>query len=83
MPINLKMSMILKIQESNFDVAGLSAELGFVLNWNLTPISLPLLVETSLDRQPSNEGSCFRPTGREKAVDESGETNQLARYKTL
>ena len=42
------------------------------LNWNLTPIYLPLLVEASFDRQPSNEGSFFRPAGREKAGDESG-----------
>ncbi|MEQ1537185.1 MAG: hypothetical protein ABL923_15020, partial [Burkholderiaceae bacterium] len=72
MPINLKMSMILKIQESNFDVVRPSAELQIVLNWNLTLISLPRLLEASLDRQPSNEGSFFRPAGREKAGDESG-----------
>jgi hypothetical protein len=33
---------------------------------------LPLLVEASLDCLPSNEGSFFRPVGREKAGDESG-----------
>jgi hypothetical protein len=30
-------------------MAGLSAELGIVLNWNLTPSSFPRLVEASLD----------------------------------
>jgi hypothetical protein len=50
----------------------LSAESRIVLNWNLTPIYLPLLVEASLDCEPSNEGSFFRPAGREKAGDESG-----------
>jgi hypothetical protein len=35
-------------------------------------ISLPLLVEASIARQTSNEGSFSRPAGREKAVDESG-----------
>jgi hypothetical protein len=58
--------------ESNFDVDWLSAEWRVFLNWNLTLISLPLLVEASLDRTPSNEGSFFRPAGREKAGDESG-----------
>jgi hypothetical protein len=38
-----------KGSESNFDVTLLSAELGIVLNWNLTPFSLPLLVEASLE----------------------------------
>ena len=36
--------------ESNFDVALLFVELIIVLNWNPTLISLPLLVEASLDR---------------------------------
>ena len=58
--------------EPNFDVKLLSVEGKIVLNWDLTPIYLPLLVEASLDRQPSNEGSFFRPAGREKAGDESG-----------
>jgi hypothetical protein len=58
--------------ESNFDVIWLSAEWVIVLNWNLTPISSPSLVEASLDRQPLNEDSFFRPAGREKAGDESG-----------
>ena len=31
-----------------------------------------MLVDASLDRQPSNEGSFSRPAGREKARDESG-----------
>jgi hypothetical protein len=34
--------------ESNFDVKLFSADAGVVLNWNPTPISLLLLVETSL-----------------------------------
>jgi hypothetical protein len=34
--------------------------------------SLTVRVEVSLDRKPSNEGSFFRPAGREKAGDESG-----------
>ena len=50
----------------------ISAELKIVLNWNLTLISLPRLVEAPLDSLPSNEGSFFRPAGREKAGDESG-----------
>jgi hypothetical protein len=58
--------------ESNFDVVQLSVDGLIVLNWNLTLISLPLLVEASLDRKPSNEGSFFRPAGREKAGDETG-----------
>jgi hypothetical protein len=31
--------------EPNFDVNGLSADRGIVLNWDLTPISSPSLVE--------------------------------------
>ena len=62
----------------------LSAELQIVLNWNLTLFSLPLRVEASLDHQPSNEGSFFRPAGREKAGDESGGKQAgLRSYKTL
>jgi hypothetical protein len=57
---------------SNFDVMPLSAKGEIVLNWNPTPIYLPLMVEASLDRLPSDEGSFFRPAGREKAGDESG-----------
>ena len=37
-----------------------------------TSQNINLSVEASLDRQPSNEGSFFRPAGREKAGDESG-----------
>ena len=33
--------------ESNFDVKLFSADQSVVLNWNLTPISLPLLVRAS------------------------------------
>ena len=58
--------------ESNFDVVLLSADVQIVLNWNLTLISLPRLVEASLSGQPSNEGTFFRPAGRETAGDESG-----------
>jgi hypothetical protein len=59
-------------QSLNFDVPLLSADGLIVLNWNPTLISLPRLVEASLDHQRSNEGSFFRPAGREKAGDESG-----------
>jgi hypothetical protein len=52
-----------KGSESNFDVAGLCADVMVVLNLNPTPISLPLLVEASLDRQPSNERLLFSPGG--------------------
>jgi hypothetical protein len=70
--------------ESNFDVKLFSADERIVLNWNLTPISLPLLVEASLDRLPLNEGSFFRPAGRVKAGDESGGNKPARRsYKTL
>ena len=73
--------------EPNFDVTWLSTELKIVLNWDLTLFSLSLLVEASLDRLPSNEGSFFRPAGREKAGDESGRNKPASaatkRYKTL
>ena len=51
----------------------LSAEVQIVLNWNLTLFSLSRLVEALLEGKPSNESSFFRPAGREKAGDESGE----------
>ena len=37
------------MSESNFDVNGLSAGLGIVLNWNLTLIYLSSRAEASLD----------------------------------
>lgn len=42
--------MVKKVgSESNFDVNWLSADVRIFLNWNLTPISLPLLVEVSVE----------------------------------
>jgi hypothetical protein len=78
MPINSKMSMVLKIQESNFDVMLLRVEQKIVLNWNLTPIYLPLLVEASLGHEPSNEVPSFRPGGDEKGVRGIGGGNKPA-----
>jgi hypothetical protein len=49
--------------EPNFDVKSLTAEGESVLNWDLTPISSPSLVEASLDCQPSNERLLFSPGG--------------------
>jgi hypothetical protein len=53
----------------------LSAEGRIVLNWDLTPISSPLLVEASLDRKPSNESTPFTRRG------ERGWVADMKRYK--
>ena len=68
--------------ESNFDVIWFSAEELIFLNWNLTPFSLPLLVEASLDRQPSNESSPFTRRG-ERGGGERGKKASLCSNKTL